>query len=138
MTEPISPQVESLLEYLTESHIDSISVDPTYYFLTLEFSYGSQGYDIIIRLFGVLHFVFSKPLQDKDEDEDKETFFVGKVQLVPITDGGKEIFSSLGYLLKRKNQEFSYPSTPLYYLTVEGEAFVQVVCQSYQVFQEIK
>lgn len=136
MTENISPNVESLVKSLNKSHLIGVSLEPMYYSLTLEFMYGYLGYEkIVIRLYDVLHFVFSKTPEDKDE----ESFFVCAINLTPIQDGGKELFSSLNYLFKAYNDEpVSYPNESLYHLQLEGAACIEVICGSYEVFQKVK
>lgn len=135
MTKNIPSNVQSLLEYLRMSNLVGISLEPSYHSLTLEFTYGPQGYDVIIRLFGVVHFVFSKDFEDKDED----VFTACEVNLTPIQDGGKELFSSLNYLFKRHDKEpISYPDESLYRLQIIGSVSMEVICSSYQVFQQVK
>jgi len=133
MTEPISPNIQSLLKYLRKSQLIGISFEPTKLWARLEFTAGPQGYDVIIQLFQIVHFVLSK---DTDDDE---CFYVGSIDLTFIEDGGKEILSSLLYPFRdRDGSVASYPSRSLFYLRIEGGVCIEAVCGSYQVFQQIK
>ena len=134
-TEIISPNIKSLIQSLRKSQLVGVSLEPMYYSLTLEFTHGTEGYNTLIRFFNVLHFIFSKSPEDKDED----IFFIPELDLVPIQDSGKEIFSSLNYPFTKGNDEpVYYPSESLYPFKTIGAACIEVVCGSYQVFQEVK
>jgi hypothetical protein len=108
-------------------------LEPTELSARLEFTYGSQEYDVVIQLFQIVHFVLSK------DPDDNDPFYVGRIDLTVIENGGKEILSSLLYPFRdRTGSVASYPSRSLFHLHIEGGVCIEAVCGSYQVFQEIK
>lgn len=133
MTENISPNIQALLKYLRKSQLVGISFEPTKLSMRLEFTVGSQGDDIVIQLFQIIHLVLSK------DPDDNKIFYVGEINLIPIENGGKEILSFLLYPFRERDGSVaSYPSQSLFHLHIEGGICIEVICGSYQVFQELK
>jgi hypothetical protein len=133
MTEVIPPNIKSLLAGLRKSQLMDILLDPTKLYVRLTFTVGIQGLNTVIQLFQVAHFVLSK------EPDDEGSFFVGAIDLIPLKDGGKEVLSSLQYAFREEDgSAASYPSCSLFYFRVQGGICIDVVCKSYQIFQEIK
>lgn len=133
MTETISENVQSLLKYLKRSQLVGISVEPSNLSITLEFTHGTQGCNVIIKVFQVVHFIISK------DPDDNDVFYVGNINLITIEDGGKEILSSLLYPFTEQDGGVGiYPSRCLFHLHIEGGICIEVVCGSYQIFQEIE
>ena len=122
-----------MLDYLRRSQLIGISLEPTELSARLEFTYGSQEYDVVIQLFEIIHFVLSK------DPDDNAPLYVGRIDLTVIENGGKEILSSLLYPFREQDGSVtSYPSRSLFHLHIEGGVCIEAVCGSYQVFQEIK
>lgn len=133
MPKIISPNIQSLLKYLRKSQLIGISFEPIKLSAHLEFTVGSEGYDVIIQLFQIVHFMLSK------YPYDNENFYSGEIDWTSIKDGGKEVLSSLLYPFKEQDGSLaSYPSRSLFHLHIEGGVCIEAVCESYQVFQEIK
>ena len=122
-----------MLNYLRRSQLIGISLEPNELSARLEFTFGSQEYDVVIQLFQIVHFVLSK------DPDDNAPFYVGRVNLTLLENGGKEILFSLLYPFREQDgRGTSYPSRSLFHLQIEGGVCIEAVCGSYQVFQEIK
>jgi hypothetical protein len=131
MTETITSETQALLNRLRNFQLVEISFEPTAFSAHLTFTFGPNVKDIAIQLFEITHFVLSK-----DPDDNEGCYLINEVTLTKVSDGGLEILSSLNYPFKnRDGSVFFYPSKSLFYLNLEGDICLSVVCGKYQIFQ---
>lgn len=129
----ITPETRTLLKSLRDFQLVNIFFDPTEWSINLTFTFGSDPSisDIVVKLSEIVHFVWSKNLDDNDG-----CYLVYEVILTEINDGGVEVLSSLSYPIKRADGNvFSYPSKKLFHFYIEGDIILEIVCGTYQILK---
>ena len=78
--------------------------------------------------------VLSQPINPDDEDC---CFWVGEVELRKLEEGlGSQMLSELSYSFKNNNENLQAGSDSLIYFCLQGDIYIEVVCDSYKIFQE--
>ena len=129
----ISTNTVSLLHYLRNSQITEISISPIDFSIkfTLTFAFNTHSKNFVIQLFEVAHISCSKDVEDNEG-----CYVVYEIKLNEISDGGKNILSSLNYPIKNRNGDvFSYPSKTLFHFHLEGDMCIEAICGKYHIFE---
>ncbi|MEM9542187.1 MAG: hypothetical protein AAGA60_22180 [Cyanobacteria bacterium P01_E01_bin.42] len=112
---------ESLRDRLRKSQIVDLLMKYEISELNLEFTHGLNDDGFILRCLNVIHFIFSKDLDDRDG-----CYFVGNIFVKPLKEDEQEI-------LKRFNYEFlgfdEDENRELIYIHVEGGILLEIVCE---------
>lgn len=133
MTISIAQNITSLLEDLKSADLVAISLLPQNLGLRLDFTFGPEASDVKIELYRIIHLVLSQPLNTNDEDF---CFWVGEVELRNLQEDGSQILSRLSYPFQNQNGSIEADSS-LIYFRLEGDIFLEVICGSYKIFQEM-
>jgi len=132
MTATITQNLTTFLEDLKSADLIGISFIPKSLGLRLDFTYGPEIGDVAIELEGIVHFVFSQPLEPEDEDF---CFWVGEVKIESLSEGAMSVLSSLSYPFTM-GQSANLPETnsALVRFYLEGDICLEVICGSYKIY----
>lgn len=131
MTATIITNLTTFLEDLKSADLIGISMIPKNIGLRLDFTYGPEVGDVAIELYQIVHLVFSQPL---NYDEMGYCFWVGEVKLQQLSETASEVLSSLSYPFTNSQ----HLTTPLIQFYLEGDIYLEAICQSYKIFQEFR
>lgn len=120
---------EALKRRLKKSQLVGILMKIEGATLELEFTHGEGDEGVFLRCLNVIHFIFSKDL-----DDDDDCYFAGDVFIESLRDGGKKVLTRLHYGLRELDREetASYPSHSLFYVYIDGDVGLHVVCEQIQ------
>jgi hypothetical protein len=133
MTISIAQNLTSFLEDLKSADLVGISLLPQNLGLRLDFTFGPEASDVKIELYQIIHLVLSQALNTNNEDF---CFWVGEVELRNLQEDGSQILSRLSYPFHNSNGNIEADSS-LIYFRLEGDIFLEVICGSYKIFQEM-
>lgn len=124
---------QALLEQLKSCDLSGISIEPSGQWLRFDFTSGIGGPSVVVTLFNPTFFKFSRDFDDEGHS------VVGEASLIPLKDGGKEAFTSLGYDLRNEcGTVATYSSRSLFHFHLDGGICIDAVCEAYEMLQEIK
>lgn len=123
---------QKITDRLKKSQLVNISIKCDGMVLELEFTHGLGDEEIFIQCLNVIHFVFSKELDDCDG-----CYFVGNIGAKRLEYGGKESLEQLNYGFRELDGKETayYPSKNLLHFYIEGGAYLQVICETIQASQ---
>ncbi|MUL36524.1 hypothetical protein [Gloeocapsopsis dulcis] len=124
MTTLITPKTQALLDSLKSSQLVQVSFEPTKLWVSLEFTFGPEGKNVVVELQQLVHFVLSK--EDPDDDG---CFFVGEVTMTTVENSATEILSSLSYLFRIQNKNVQ-PEQSLLHFHLEGAVCIEAICRA--------
>ena len=76
--------------------------------------------------------MISRPINSDDENY---CFWVGEVELRKLEENAETFLSSLSYPF---NFSDNLDLSALSYFRLEGDIFIEIICQYYKIFQEVK
>ncbi len=119
----------SLFEDLQHAFVTQVQYNKS----VIQIDFALEGADFAnIRLSEIVHLVYSQTLADEG------AYFVGELSLTQVSDGGKEVLSTLHYRFFDQNKEvFSYPSEQLFHFHLEGDICLEVVCGAYELYKSV-
>lgn len=125
-------QSEKKINELNSSEILSINIDPIKFLIKIHFFLPIDGKAITIELKDIALIRIAKDIKDDDGN-----YFVAKINFQSITaDGGYDIFSKIGYpYFDMDGNVLTYPNRSLYYLSIEGDLCLDIVCGSFEIYQ---
>ena len=133
MSRVITDKQFDLLKELESCDLDVISIDPAGQWLRFEFISGLSQMGLVLKLFNPIFIKISRTLDDDG------LFYVGEVSISPLGDGGKEQLTSLGFGFKDESGSvITNPLREMVHCHIEGGICVDVICESYQIYKEIK
>jgi hypothetical protein len=132
MTTAIALNLNTFLEDLKSADLVGISLRPQNLGLRLDFTFGPEAGDAAIEFDRILHLVISRPINSDDENY---CFWVGEVQLRKLGENAENFLSSLSYPF---NCTANLDLSNLSYFRLEGDIFIEIICEHYKIFQEVK
>jgi hypothetical protein len=132
MTTTLKVNLKTFLEDLKSADLIGISLRPQNLGLRLDFTFGPEVGDVAIELYGIIHLWISRPLNSENEHY---CFWVGDVQLRKLENPANPLLNSVSYPF-HLNPNFDFSS--LLYFRLEGDIFIEVICEHYKLFQEVK
>lgn len=132
MTTAIALNLKTFLEDLKSADLVGVSLRPQNLGLRLDFTFGPEVGDVAIEFDRILHLVISRPINSDDENY---CFWVGEVELRKLEENAETFLSSLSY-------PFNFPAnldlSALNHFRLEGDIFIEIICEYYKIFQEVK
>jgi hypothetical protein len=132
MTTAIVLNLKTFLDDLKSADLVGISLRPQNLGLRLDFTFGPEVPDVAVEFDRILHLVISRPINSDDENY---CFWVGEVQLRKLEENAESFLSSLSY-------PFNFPPdrdlASLSHFRLEGDIFIEIICESYKIYQEVK
>lgn len=124
-------QLQEMIKLLDNWDLNTISMltdwDEDCEVLQLCFVIENAKREITLSLYDIAQMVYSRVLHDES------CYFVGKVVLEPVLDGGKAFFDRFGYQIVKPNGSTAfYPSEKLYSLHIEGGIGMEILCARVQ------
>ena len=100
--------------------------------MRLDFTFGPEFGDVAIEFDRILHLVISRPINSDDENY---CFWVGEVELRKLEQNAETFLSSLSYPF---NSPPDLDLSSLIHFRLEGDIFIQIICEHYKIFQEMR
>ena len=125
---------KDLLSELLISDILSIDFKLAINSIVIAFISGKDGRSFFMNLNNVVYF---KLLKAPYEDDD--LCFVGDIKIDLLKDGGKEILTKLEYgYLDNKGELSKFKKGEGAYVHIEGDLWLDIVCESFEISEETK
>ncbi|NJK70368.1 MAG: hypothetical protein HC941_31125 [Microcoleus sp. SU_5_3] len=132
MTTAIALNLKTFLEDLKSADLVGVSLRHQNLGLRLDFTFGPEVGDVAIEFDRILHLAISRPINSDDENY---CFWVGEVKLRKLDENAETFLSSLTY-------PFNFPPNldlaSLNHFRLEGDIFIEIICEYYKIFQEVK
>ncbi|NJM62539.1 MAG: hypothetical protein HC849_23825 [Oscillatoriales cyanobacterium RU_3_3] len=132
MTSAIALNLKTFLEDLKSADLVGVSLRPQNLGLRLDFTFGPEVGDVAIEFDRILHLALSRPINSDDENY---CFWVGEVELRKLDENAETFLSSLSYPF---NLPPNIDLASLNHFRLEGDMFVEIICEYYRIFQQVK